>query len=45
MLAHNINGYGNLAEFITRMRRATERGTYVQSGKTAGFPGFDGSGG
>ena len=28
VLAQNINGYGNLAEFITRLRRSSEKGTY-----------------
>lgn len=28
VLAQNMNGYGNLAEFITRLRRASEKGTY-----------------
>lgn len=28
VLGQNINGYGNLAEFITRLRRSSEKGTY-----------------
>ncbi len=28
VLACNLNGYGNLCEFITRLRRASEKGTY-----------------
>src|SRR4051812_45529323 len=27
-LATNLNGYGNLCQFITRLRRASEKGTY-----------------
>lgn len=27
-LARNFNGYGNLCEFVTRLRRASEKGTY-----------------
>ena len=27
-IATNLNGYGNLCEFITRLRRASEKGTY-----------------
>jgi error-prone DNA polymerase len=27
-IACNINGYGNLCEFITKLRRASEKGTY-----------------
>jgi error-prone DNA polymerase len=29
VLACNLNGYGNLCEFITRLRRAADKGTYV----------------
>ena len=34
VLACNLNGYGNLCEFITKLRRASEKGHYrlVQSG-------------
>ncbi len=28
VLAQNLNGYGNLCAFITRLRRASEKGTY-----------------
>ena len=28
VLACNLNGYGNLCQFITRLRRASEKGTY-----------------
>ena len=28
LLATSLNGYGNLCEFITRLRRASEKGTY-----------------
>ena len=28
LLATNLKGYGNLCEFITRLRRAAEKGTY-----------------
>jgi error-prone DNA polymerase len=28
VLACNLNGYGNLCEFITRLRRASEKGSY-----------------
>ena len=28
VLACNLNGYGNLCEFITRLRRSAEKGTY-----------------
>jgi len=28
VLAQNMNGYGNLCAFITRLRRASEKGTY-----------------
>ena len=28
VLACNLNGYGNLCEFITRLRRNSEKGTY-----------------
>jgi error-prone DNA polymerase len=28
VLACNLNGYGNLCEFITKLRRASEKGTY-----------------
>jgi len=28
VLAGNLNGYGNLCEFITKLRRASEKGTY-----------------
>ena len=27
-LACNLNGYGNLCQFITRLRRASEKGAY-----------------
>ncbi|HEY4082955.1 MAG TPA: error-prone DNA polymerase [Burkholderiaceae bacterium] len=29
LLATNMNGYGNLSQFITRLRRAAEKGTYL----------------
>jgi len=29
VLACNLNGYGNLCEFITRLRRTSEKGTYL----------------
>ena len=29
LLATNMNGYGNLSQFITRLRRASEKGTYL----------------
>ncbi|WP_159917105.1 error-prone DNA polymerase [Pantoea sp. 18069] len=28
VLAQNLNGYGNLCQFITKLRRASEKGTY-----------------
>ncbi|EJE50630.1 DNA-directed DNA polymerase III PolC [Acidovorax sp. CF316] len=28
VLAQNMNGYGNLCQFITRLRRSSEKGTY-----------------
>jgi error-prone DNA polymerase len=28
VLAQNLNGYGNLCQFITKLRRAAEKGTY-----------------
>ncbi|MEG0226567.1 MAG: error-prone DNA polymerase [Comamonas sp.] len=28
LLAQNLNGYGNLCQFITKLRRASEKGTY-----------------
>lgn len=29
VLAQNMNGYGNLCQFITRLRRSSEKGTYL----------------
>src|SRR2546428_9160926 len=29
VLACNFNGYGNLCQFITKLRRASEKGTYA----------------
>ena len=29
LLATNMNGYGNLSQFITRLRRASEKGSYL----------------
>ncbi|QKV55316.1 error-prone DNA polymerase [Comamonas antarctica] len=29
VLARNLNGYGNLCQFITKLRRASEKGTYA----------------
>lgn len=28
LLAQNLDGYGNLCQFITKLRRASEKGTY-----------------
>lgn len=37
VLACNLNGYGNLCQFITRLRRASEKGTYrLESGDVDG---------
>ena len=29
ILAQNLDGYGNLCQFITRLRRTAEKGTYL----------------
>ena len=33
VLACNLHGYGNLCQFITKLRRASKKGTYQQIGR------------